>query len=91
MKINKKIKEDLKKVFLKELAEEKRKATVFTPYKLNKQEMKGLMTIFPQIRNRSLTNRVDESLLAGVVIEYETKIIDLSIKSKLDKIYSEII
>jgi len=91
MKIDKAIKEDLKKVFQRELAERKKRVVLFSPYKLSRVEMNNLKTVFPQIKNCLLTNQVDKSLLAGFIIKQGTKVIDLSVKSKLNKIRSEII
>jgi len=91
MKIDQAIKEDLKKVFQKELAVRKNRVTVFSPYRLSTEEMAKLKMIFPQIKDRPFGNEVDESLLAGVIIKYGTKMIDLSVKSRLNKIHSEII
>ena len=91
MKIDKTIKEDLKKVFEEELARRKKKVVIVSPYHLSQEEIANLENTFPRIKNCSLANQVDKSLLAGFIIKQGTQIIDLSIKSKLNKIRSEII
>lgn len=56
---------------------------VITPYKLNEAEEKELKESFPFMKDAIITFSVDPSIMAGVIIKYGTKMIDLSLKSEL--------
>ena len=56
---------------------------VITPYKLHEAEERELKDKFPFMKDAIVTFSVDASILAGVIIKYGTKMIDLSLKSEL--------
>ena len=83
MKINPELKEELKKHLDFELQKSKEKVIIFSPYVLGQDEINSLLNCFPYLKNKSIENIMDSTLIAGVVIQYSSKVIDLSIKSAL--------
>lgn len=83
MKINPQLKDELKKHLDNELQKSKEKIIIFSPYVLGQNEIDSLLNCFPNLKNKSAENIVDLSLIGGVIIQYSSKIIDLSIKSVL--------
>lgn len=60
------------------------KGIIYSPYKLSFEEIEEIKKTL-KLTDLKLENEVDESLLAGYLIKYEDKIIDLSIKNLLEK------
>jgi len=83
MKINPQLKENLKRHLTIELQKTKEKIIIFSPYALGQNEISSLLNCFPNLSQSSVENTVDSSLIGGVIIQYGSKIIDLSIKSAL--------
>lgn len=83
MKINPQLKEELKARLSSQLAKEKEKVVIFSTYLLSKEEMEALLNSFSDLKERPYENVVDGSLLGGVVVQYGSKVIDLSIRHLL--------
>lgn len=83
MKINPQLKEELKKRMQGFIASEKEKVTVYSVYPLEKEELSSLLGSNKELRGREHSNVIDTSLIGGVVIQFGSKIIDLSIKHLL--------
>ncbi len=83
MKLKPRLKEDLRKYLRQKQQEEENKVTIRTPYQLNKEEIDSIASLFPELNGKSVTQILDESLLAGVVIQHGSKLRDLSLKSQL--------
>ncbi|PIY72272.1 hypothetical protein COY87_01820 [Candidatus Roizmanbacteria bacterium CG_4_10_14_0_8_um_filter_33_9] len=83
MKINPQLKEELKKHLDSEIQKSKEEVILFSPYSLEQLEIDSLLNCFPMLKRNSVKNIVDSSLIGGVIIQYGSKIIDLSIKSVL--------
>ncbi len=86
MKIDPKIKEDLKDYLKKKLEEENEMVTIISPYKLEKEEMGLIYKKFPQYKDKKVKNIVKPEILGGIIIKQGTKIIDLSLKHKLQSL-----
>lgn len=83
MKINPQLKEELKARLSSQVAKEKEKVFIFSTYQLSPDEMTRLISTLPDLKDRPYTNVVEKSLLGGVIIQYGSKIIDLSIRHLL--------
>lgn len=83
MKINPQLKEELKKHLDSEIQKSKEEIIVYSPYMLEQNEIDSLLNCFPILKRNSVKNILDNSLIGGVIIQFGSKIIDLSIKTAL--------
>lgn len=83
MKINPQLKEELKKHLDTEIQKSKEKVIIFSSYIMGQNEIDALLSCFPKLKQSSVENIVDTSIIGGIIIQYGSKIIDLSIKSAL--------
>lgn len=90
MKIDPHVKEELKKFLEHKIVEEKKRVTVLSAYSLSKEELNQITTLFPYLRESSLVNRVDPDVIAGIVIMFGTKRIDLSIGTQLKNLHQSL-
>lgn len=62
--------------------------TIISPYQLSQEEIDLLLKYLPFIFAKSvkIENLLDKSLIAGVVVMYQSKVIDLSLKKRLEKL-----
>lgn len=90
MKIKPRLKEDLRKYLLLKLGEEAKNVTIISSHKLTNEEVENIKLVFPNIRNKRIKIEIDENLMAGFIIKEGSKIIDLSLKSSLNKIKKNI-
>lgn len=92
-----KIKEDEIKSLAEEIAKEVQKGlaklTLISPYKLSELEIDLILKSLPFIflSGVSIENLIDNSLIAGVVIMYHSRVIDLSLKKRLENLQRELI
>ncbi len=90
MKIKPRLKEDLRKYLLLKLGEEAKNVTIISSHKLTNEEIENIKLAFPNIKNKRIKIETDENLMAGFIIKEGSKIIDLSLKSSLNKIKKNI-
>jgi F-type H+-transporting ATPase subunit delta len=66
---------------------ELKKAVVITAIPLNKAQLKQIQDSINRITSNQfkLTNRVDKSIIAGMYISLENRIIDMTFRSKIEK------
>lgn len=84
MKIDYKIKQDLEKYLKEKLREEKEKIIIVSSYPLDHNDLGKIKTKFSFLKNsNNIVNQVDKSIIAGIVVKYGSKVIDLSLSSKL--------
>lgn len=83
MKINSDLKRELSHYLREKLAKDKKKVVVVSPYPLSVEEMGMFTRSIPLIKNSELVNEVDKNLLSGIIIKFGTKMIDLSLNSRL--------
>lgn len=86
MKIDPQLKQDLKKYLEEKIHESKKTVFVSSPYALGEKEMSLLKKHFPFLENAKLENVIDKTLLAGVVLKFGTKMIDLSLRTELQNL-----
>lgn len=90
MKLNTRLKNDLRQFLLEKIRHEKNKVTVVSGYEIGTEEKTILKNKFPVLDWRSAKFSVDKSIIAGVIITVGSKIIDLSIKGQLLNLYQTI-
>ncbi|MFZ2206461.1 MAG: F0F1 ATP synthase subunit delta [Microgenomates group bacterium] len=83
MRLDPHVKERLKKTFTEELVAQKELVTLYSTYSLSESEIKDICARFPQYATSKVENKVDPTLLGGVVIKCGSQIIDLSIRNAL--------
>lgn len=69
-------------------------AVVFSTYRLSEKEIQEIIKKILILKNYKITNKIDKSLIAGIVIKFSDKVIDLSFKNRLkiisQKLYEQI-
>jgi F-type H+-transporting ATPase subunit delta len=86
MKIDFQLKQELKQYVLDRMDKEKRKVTIISAYPLTDKELIILKQNIDVLDNTKIENKIDENLIAGVVIKFGTKLIDLSLKGELQNL-----
>ncbi len=83
MQLDKNLKEDVKKYLETKIKEERDKTIIISSYNLSQEEIDKVLNIFPFLNKNNCVNQIDPNILAGVVIKFKSKIIDLSFSSQL--------
>jgi ATP synthase F1 delta subunit len=82
MKIDQTIKEDLKEYFKDRMKQVKEKVIITSAYELSNEEEKTIISSLG-LTGGKIEYKVDRTLLAGVIVTYGSKIIDVSLKGQL--------
>lgn len=90
MKLDSKLKREIKEFLRKKMEEERKTIYIFSPYKLSEEEIKKIKEKIPGIENGRIVNEVDESLIAGFKIRIGTRVFDFSLKSRLNSLKQKI-
>ncbi len=85
MKLKPRIKDELKKFLIQRQKAERGKVSIISAQKLTEEEWTQIHQIFPDLKGMKVENIIDESLIAGVIIQRGSKIIDLSLKAQLSE------
>lgn len=91
MKLNPQIKQELKEYVSKRLRDNTPPVEVVSPYKLSDRELNSLKENISILKQAQITNLIDPTIMAGVVIKFGSKMIDLSIKGELQSIKNRIL
>ena len=91
MKLNPQLKSELKEYITKRLHDQTTYVEVVSPYQLTQSELDDLKQNIPVLHHARLENTVDRSILAGVIIKFGSKMIDLSINGELQDIRQRIL
>lgn len=84
MQIDPKLKEDLKNYLLQKLKKkEKPKVIIRAPYELGDNELKDLKSKLDILQNSDIELIKDPSIMAGILIEFGSNVIDLSLNQEL--------
>ncbi|MFA6081666.1 MAG: F0F1 ATP synthase subunit delta [Patescibacteria group bacterium] len=86
MKINPKLKKDLKSFLLDNIQKEQNRVQVFSADVLGVDEKKVLGKKFSELNWAEADYQVDKSIIAGVIIKVGSKTIDLSLMGSLSKL-----
>lgn len=83
MRLDPRIKERLVKTFADELFTQKEIVTVFSVYPLSPEDMQKILVRFPQFAISRVENKIDPTLIGGLIIQAGSQSIDLSIRNAL--------
>ena len=83
MRLDPHVKDRLKKAFSEELVAKKEAVTIYSAYHLSDEDMKKIITQFPQYSTSKVENEVDSSLIGGFIVQSGSRLIDLSIRNAL--------
>ncbi|MBI5122757.1 F0F1 ATP synthase subunit delta [Candidatus Roizmanbacteria bacterium] len=86
MKINPKLKDDLKNFLLEKIQKEQNRVFVLSADDLDADEKKALEEKFPDLNWSQAIYKIDRSIIAGIIIKVGSKIIDLSLSGSLSKL-----
>jgi len=86
MKINPKLKDELKKILIDKLQKEQDLVVVYCADSLESDEKQVLEKKFPDLNWTNAVYKIDRSVIAGVVIKVGSKTIDLSLSGSLLKL-----
>lgn len=86
MHIDPNLKEDLKSYLLEKIHQSKLIVTIVSAYPLEQHEMNQVAQKFEGMHNATIKNEIDKSILAGYIIKFGTKMIDLSLKRRLEDV-----
>jgi F0F1-type ATP synthase delta subunit len=86
MKINPKLKKDLKSFLLNNIQKEQNRALVISADNLSLDQKKILQQKFSDLNWNEAIYKTDKSVIAGIVIKVGSKIIDLSLTGLLSKL-----
>lgn len=90
MKIDPNLKEDLKHYIQNKIAHQKSIVTVVSPYTLSDAEIQTLKNSIPMLKEAEIIQEQDTDIMGGVIIKFGSKMIDLSLKSELQKLQQKI-
>ncbi len=66
------------------------KAVVITAYQLSNEELVKIKSMVPLLKNLEVENVVDKTIIGGIIIQHRSSVIDLSLKSRLEKLRQSI-
>lgn len=90
MKIDPNLKEDLKQYIQNRMSHQKNIVTLVSPYTLSTEEINSLTANLPLLHDAEIKQEKDTDIMAGVVIKFGSKMIDLSLKSELQKLQQKL-
>ena len=86
MKINSKLKQDLKSFLMEKIHKEQNRVLVLSADKLDVDDRKLLEKKFSDLNWKDSVYQIDKSVIAGVIIKVGSKTIDLSLTGSLSKL-----
>jgi len=86
MKINPKLKNDLKRFLMDKIQEERSIVSVYSANLLSNEDKKNLANKFKELDWKKARFEIDKSVIAGVIIKIGSRTIDLSLLGSLSKL-----
>jgi F0F1-type ATP synthase delta subunit len=92
MRIDPKLKNKLKKHVTEQLQEERQQTFVLkTPFPATQVELESIYGKYPELRDCQMSNEVEKSLIGGFILQYQSKIIDASLKTKISSVVDSLL
>jgi F0F1-type ATP synthase delta subunit len=88
MKLSKEIKDDLRAYLKNRLSHRDVRAQIIAPYMLSEVEVQNIQSKIPLLTGVLTDIVVDKALLAGFMVRVGSKLIDYSLQSKLDSLFT---
>lgn len=87
MKINHKLKDELKSSLMEKIQKEQNRVVVYSADDLDADEKKALSgKKFPNLNWKDAEYRIDKSVIAGIIIKVGSRTIDMSLAGSLSKL-----
>ncbi|MEK7070949.1 MAG: F0F1 ATP synthase subunit delta [Patescibacteria group bacterium] len=86
MKLTSRLKEDIKKYILQRQKAQRDKVKIIAAYKLSQDEIDSLKKSFASFISSEPEVVIDPQILAGVILRKGSKVIDLSLTGKINKL-----
>lgn len=86
MKINPKLKDELKNFLMEKIQKEQNRVFVLSADDLSIDEKKALEKKFTDLNWKEAVYKIDKSIIAGIIIKVGSKTIDLSLSGSLSKL-----
>lgn len=86
MKINPKLKKDLRSFLMENIQKEQNRVLVISADNLGSEEKKALEKKFSNLNWKDSIYQIDKSIIAGILIKVGSKTIDLSLMGSLSKL-----
>ena len=90
MKIDPVLKDELEEYLKQKIADGRKRVIIVAPYHLDDSELKAVEEKFTLLHKAQIVQEEDKGLLGGFIIKFGSKMIDLSIKSELQKLQQSI-
>lgn len=86
MNIDPQLKSELKEYVLQKLHDQKKKVQLSSAYKLSSEDLQLLKSHLPFLKEAQIEESTNHELLAGIIITFGSKMIDLSLKGQLREV-----
>ena len=86
MKINPKLKNELKGFLIEKIQKEQNRVLVISAVELSADEKKALENKFTDLNWKEAVYEIDRSIIAGIIIKAGSRTIDLSLSGMLSKL-----
>ncbi|HLD26591.1 MAG TPA: F0F1 ATP synthase subunit delta [Patescibacteria group bacterium] len=91
MKISQSLRAKIKQQVILELKkEEKKSAVLITSYAFTDKEVNDIIEILPFLRGCEIEKREDKSIIAGFIVSWGSKILDVSLAGRLDTVTAQV-
>ncbi len=86
MILDRNVKEQIKELLLRKNTEMEKRVTVISAYQLESDELANLKKYLSKTMQVTIQNKIDPAILGGFVIQYGSKMIDLSLRGRLQQL-----
>ena len=86
MKINPKLKDDLKSFLMVKIQKERGRVAVLSADSLNTEQKQSLQKKFAYLNWKEAIYKIDRSIIAGIILTVGSRTVDLSLSGSLSKL-----
>lgn len=88
MKLSKQIKREMQEYLKDRLGSRVNRTQIVAPYQLSEKEVLEIQSKVPLIKDSEVEIIVDKTIMAGIIIKQGSRLIDYSLKSKVDSLFT---